>query len=59
MDFVLPADHRIKFKENKKKDKYLDFVMESIKLWNRKWQLYQFWLVQSQKNYKRDWRTLK
>ena len=26
--FAVPADHRIKLKENEKKDKYLDFVRE-------------------------------
>ena len=28
MDFAVPADHRIKLKENEKKDKYLDFARE-------------------------------
>ena len=28
VDFVVPADHRIKLKEYEKKDKYLDLAME-------------------------------
>ena len=34
MDFAVPADHRIKPKESKKKDKYFDLARESKKLWN-------------------------
>ena len=47
--------HRIKLKENEKKDEYLDLVRELKKncgTW--KWQLYQLWLVllvQSPKDY--------
>ena len=36
MDFAVPADHRVKLKENKKKDKYLDLAKELKKLWNMK-----------------------
>ena len=36
MDFAVPADHRIKLKENEKKDKYLDLARELKKLWNMK-----------------------
>ena len=36
MDFTVPADHRIKLKENEKKDKYLDLARELKKLWNMK-----------------------
>ena len=32
--FAVPADHRIKLKECKKKDKYLDLARELKKLWN-------------------------
>ena len=28
MDFAVLADHRVKLKENEKKDKYLDFAKE-------------------------------
>ena len=28
MDFAISADHRIKLKESKKRDKYLDFARE-------------------------------
>ena len=28
VDFAVPADHRLKLKENEKKDKYLDFARE-------------------------------
>ena len=28
MDFAVPTDHRIKLKESKRKDKYLDFARE-------------------------------
>ena len=34
VDFTLPADHRIKLKESKKKDKYLDLARELKKMWN-------------------------
>ena len=34
VDFVVPADLRIKLKECEKKDKYLDLVKELKKLWN-------------------------
>ena len=36
MDFVVPADHRVKLKESEKKDKYFDFARELKKLWNMK-----------------------
>ena len=36
VDFGVPADHRVKLKENKKKDKYLDLVRELKILWNMK-----------------------
>ena len=41
VDFAVPADHRIKLKENEKKDKYLNLAKElkkkhNKKLWNRK-----------------------
>ena len=32
MDFAVPADHRVKFKESEKKNKYLELK----KLWNMK-----------------------
>ena len=34
MDFVAPADHRIKQKESEKGDKYLNLDRELKKLWN-------------------------
>ena len=36
MDFAVSDDHRVKLKENEKKDKYLDFATELKKLWNMK-----------------------
>ena len=36
IDSAVPADHRIKLKESKKKDMYLDLARESKKLWNMK-----------------------
>ena len=36
VDFVVPADLRIKLKECEKKDKYLDLPRELKKLWNMK-----------------------
>ena len=36
MDFVIPADHRVKIKESEKRDKYLDLAKELKKLWNIK-----------------------
>ena len=35
-DFAVSADHKIKLKENEKKDKYLELARELIKLWNIK-----------------------
>ena len=34
MDFAVPADHRVKLKENEKINKYLDLARELKKLWN-------------------------
>ena len=36
MDFAVLADHRVKLKESKKKDKYLDLAWEQKKIWNMK-----------------------
>ena len=36
MDFTVPADHKVKLKERKKKDKYPDLARELKKLWNMK-----------------------
>ena len=36
VNFAVPADHRIKLKECKKRDKYLDLARELKKLWNMK-----------------------
>ena len=39
MDFAVPVDHRLKLKESKKSDKYLDLTREmkkKNKLWNMK-----------------------
>ena len=36
LDFAVPADHGIKLKECKKKDKYLDLTRGIEKLWNMK-----------------------
>ena len=36
MDFAIPVDHRVKIKENKSRDKYLDLARELKKLWNMK-----------------------
>ena len=36
VDFADPPDHRVKLKENEKKDKYLDLARELKKLWNIK-----------------------
>ena len=36
MDFAVPTDHRVKLKENEKKDKYLDLAWELKKRWNMK-----------------------
>ena len=36
VDFAVLADHRIKLKENEKKDKYFDLAIELKKLWNMK-----------------------
>ena len=34
MDIIVPADHRVKIKENEKIDKYLDLARELNILWN-------------------------
>ena len=36
MDFVVPADHELKLKENEKRDKYQDFARELKQIWNMK-----------------------
>ena len=36
MDFVVPADYRVKLKECAKTDKYLNLARELKKLWNMK-----------------------
>ena len=36
MDFASMADHRVKLKESKGIDKYLDLAREHKKLWNMK-----------------------
>ena len=36
VDFGVPADNRVKLKENEKRNKYLDFAREFKKLWNMK-----------------------
>ena len=36
VDFAIPAEHRVKLKESKKKDKYLDVDWELKKPWNMK-----------------------
>ena len=41
MDFAVPADHWVKLKEMKKKDKYLDLTRELKKYGTWKWRLYQ------------------
>ena len=33
MHFAVPVDHRMKIKENEKRDKYLDLAREFRKLW--------------------------
>ena len=36
VDFVVPANHRVKLTESEKKEKYVDFTKELKKLWNMK-----------------------
>ena len=36
MNLAVPPDHRVKIKENEKRDKYLDLVEELRKMWNMK-----------------------
>ena len=36
MDFAVPADHRVKLKESKKREKYLDLARELKKMWSMK-----------------------
>ena len=51
VDFAVLADHRIKLKECKKKDKYYDLARELKKLWNMKGTIVPIMTVP------RDWRT--
>ena len=37
VDFAILTDHRVKLKESKKRDNYLDLASELKKLWNMKW----------------------
>ena len=34
MDFAVPADHRVKIRESKRRDKFLDLIRELRNLWN-------------------------
>ena len=34
VDFIVLADHKVKLKESKKRDKFLDLTWELKKLWN-------------------------
>ena len=36
VDFEVPADQRVKMKENEKMDKYMDLARELKRLWNMK-----------------------
>ncbi len=36
MNFAVPVDHRVKLKDNKNKDKYLELTWELKILWNMK-----------------------
>ena len=36
VDFAILAEHSVKLKESKKRDKYLDLARELKKLWNMK-----------------------
>ena len=36
MNFAVPTDHRVKLKENEKRDKYIDLAREMKKLWDIK-----------------------
>ena len=36
VDFAVPADYKLKLKENEKRDKYQDFARELKKTWNMK-----------------------
>ena len=36
VDFAVPADHRVKLKDDEKRDKYQDLARELKKLWNMK-----------------------
>ena len=36
MEFAVPANQRVKLKENVKKDKYIDLARELKKMWNMK-----------------------
>ena len=54
-NFAVLANHSIKLKESEKKDKYLDLARELKKLWNTKQKIILVLLVQSPKDYWRDW----
>ena len=41
VDFTVLADHKVKVKESKKRDKYLDFVWKLEKYGTWRWPWYQ------------------
>ena len=57
MDFAVLADHIVKLKERKKKDKYLDLARELKKLEHES-DVYTN-SVQPSKDWYKDWRTWK
>ena len=60
LDFPVLVNHRVKFKESKKKDKYLDLTENWKNCGTWKWRLYQLKLVlleRSPKDRFKDWRT--
>ena len=62
VDFAVPADHGLKWKESEKKDKYLDLTRELKKLWNMKVTIIPVVigaLGTVTKGLKRDWRAWK
>ena len=58
VDFVVPADHKVRLKENEKKDKYFDLARELKKLWNMKVTFIPI-IIGINEGLLRDWRTWK
>ena len=58
---AIPAGHRVKLKENEKRDKYVDLARELKKLWNMRVTVIPgvTGTLGTSKDWYRDWKTWK